>query len=234
MEFALTIVGVAVGVPLQLLVIGTMLHGGYRRFPVVFIYVLAQFLTTCLETPLALSYYHTNDRHTGSRFARVYFTDEIVLQFLVFALVMTLIWQATSAARTKRALRASLIGGVILFAGISMLVHFDANVPMGRWMTFWSRDLNFGAAILDMLLWAMLIAKRQKDSRLLMLSGGLGIMFTGEAIGESVRNLQSHASALSLPGSILVVLANLAFMYIWWQTFRAPRAVTLASAVKLP
>ncbi len=32
-------------------------------------------------------------------------------------------------------------------------------------MTPWARDLNFGSAILDMALWAMSIARRQKDSR---------------------------------------------------------------------
>jgi len=84
-----------------------------------------------------------------------------------------------------------------------------------------------------MFLWAMLLAKRQKDSRLLMLSAGLGIMFAGDAIGESVRSLGKSASLLNLGGSILVMLTNLAFFYIWWQTFRAPRAV-LVSSTQLP
>ena len=52
-------------------------------------------------------------------------------------------------------------------------------------MTPWTRDLNFCSAILDLALWALLIAAREKDHRLLLLSGGLGIQFTGEAIGES-------------------------------------------------
>jgi hypothetical protein len=75
----------------------------------------------------------------------------------------------------------------------------------------------------------MLIAKRQKDSRVLMLSAGLGIMFAGEAIGESVRNLESHVSTINLAGSILVLITNLVFLYIWWQTFRVPRAVLVST-----
>jgi len=94
-------------------------------------------------------------------------------------------------------------------------------------MTPWARDLNFGSAILDVALWAMLIAKRRKDSRVLMLSGALGIMFSGEAIGGSLRNL-SRASVL--PGGVLMVFTYLVFLYIWWQTFRAPRTHLIAAA----
>ncbi|MGO9254881.1 MAG: hypothetical protein ACLQU1_01050 [Bryobacteraceae bacterium] len=226
-EFILTAAGYVVGLPLELLVIAALLHGGYRQFPLVFAYIIAEFLTTVIEMPLALAYYHTRDPHIAVAYVQWYWRDEVILQFLVFVVVISLIWQATSAARSRRPLRAALILGVILLAGISFLVHFNPKVPTGVWMTPWKRDLNFGSAILDMALWAMLIAKRQKDSRILMLSGGLGIMFAGQAIGESLRT--GHLSrAVVLPGSVLVMIINLLFYYIWWQTFRAPRTVLSA------
>jgi len=235
MEYYLSISGYIVGLPLELLVIAALLRGGLRDYPWAFAYVIAEFLGTMIEMPLALAYYHTQktDVRLGMRFAIWYWRDETVQQFLVVAVVISLIWQATSGARTRRTLRTVLLVGVVVFAAISLAVHYDPNpkIPVGRWMTFWTRDLNFGAAILDMLLWAMLIAKRQKDSRVLMLSAGLGIMFAGDAIGQSVRSLGGNASLVNLGGSILVMLTNLAFYYIWWQTFRAPRAVPLANPV---
>jgi hypothetical protein len=233
-RFVLTICGYVVGLPLELLVIAAMLHGGYRRFPAVFAYVIAEFLATVVEMPLATAYYRTHDRHIGVQYVFWYWADEIILQFLVFAVVLSLIWMATSAARTRRALRVALIAGTFLFVGISFLANFDSqSAKLGEWMTPWARDLDFGAAILDMMLWAMLIAKRQKDSRILMLSGGLGVMFTGEAIGESVRTLSTAAHSFAvLPSNILMILTNLAFLYIWWQTFRAPRGVPLPSPVE--
>jgi hypothetical protein len=78
----------------------------------------------------------------------------------------------------------------------------------------------------------MLIGSREKDQRLLMLSCALGIMFAGEAIGESLRNMAtSHRNALNIQsahaiadiGGVLAMAANLAFVYIWWRAFRAPR-----------
>jgi hypothetical protein len=89
-------------------------------------------------------------------------------------------------------------------------------------MTPWTRDLNFCSAILDLALWALLIAAREKDQCLLLLSGGLGIKFTGEAVGTSIRQLalRTRSRTLSLSGGVLMLLANLIFLYIWWQAFR--------------
>jgi hypothetical protein len=55
------------------------------------------------------------------------------------------------------------------------------------------------------------------------LSGALGIKFTMEAIGESLRqlSLHSHSISLALTGNLLIMLANLVFLYTWWQAFRA-------------
>jgi hypothetical protein len=36
MRFAIQLCGLVVGLPLQLLIIGTLLRGGYRRFPFLF------------------------------------------------------------------------------------------------------------------------------------------------------------------------------------------------------
>jgi UDP-N-acetylmuramyl pentapeptide phosphotransferase/UDP-N-acetylglucosamine-1-phosphate transferase len=50
-------------------------------------------------------------------------------------------------------------------------------------------------------------------------------MFAGEAIGESLRNLSSiHRSHLIADiGGILILVSNMAFLYVWWRAFKAPR-----------
>jgi hypothetical protein len=90
-------------------------------------------------------------------------------------------------------------------------------------MTPWTRDLNFYAAILGLGLWVLLIGSRQKDRRLLLITGGLGIQFTAGAIGQAVRDM-NMSPALVTAASDFTVLANLARVYIWWQAFRdAPK-----------
>jgi hypothetical protein len=143
--------------------------------------------------------------------------DEGVLQALIFAVVVSLVYHATAKLGSRRIVRASLIGGPILIAGASFLFHFEHGVVAGTWMTPWTRDLSVGSTILDLALWAMLIASREKDRRLLMLSGALGIHFTGEAIGESLRYL---SRSTVFPGNVIIMLTHLLFLYIWWQALR--------------
>jgi len=68
----------------------------------------------------------------------------------------------------------------------------------------------------------LLLASRVKDSRLLMISGGLGIQFAGEAIGESLRSIaiQHRLRTLSFAGSLLTSLVDMASLYIIWQAVR--------------
>ena len=70
-------------------------------------------------------------------------------------------------------------------------------------------------------------ASRKSDRRLLLISGALGIQFTGEAIGEAIRSLSipSMAKAIALTGSVVGMLADLACLYLWWQTFRSREPV---------
>jgi hypothetical protein len=220
-RFAIQLCGLAIGLPLQLLIIGTLLRGGYRRFPFLFAYVVGDFLTTVAEVPSAVGY-DRGMQWAASAFPALHWFNVVVMQVLVYAVVMSLIYQATGRLRSRRMVRASLIAGAILFAGISFLVHRSPALNWGSFMTPWTRDLNFCSAILDLALWMMLIAAREKDHRLLLLSGGLGIQFTGEAVGESTRDLamRSHSRPISLLGNALIMLTNLLFLYIWWQALR--------------
>jgi hypothetical protein len=220
-RFAIQLCGLAIGLPLQLLIIGTLLRGGYRRFPFLFAYVVGDFLTTVAEVPSAVGY-DRGMQWAASAFPALHWFNVVVMQVLVYAVVMSLIYQATGQLRSRRIVRVSLIAGAILFAGISFLIQWDPALNTGTFMTSWTRDLDVCSAILDMALWAMLIAAREKDHRLLLLSGGLGIQFTGDAIGRSIRQLalRTRSHGVSLSGAVLMMLADLTFLYIWWQALR--------------
>ena len=222
-NFVIQVCGWLVGVPLEFLVIFVLVRGPYRLFPLVFVYAAANFITTLVEIPAYTESFVTGNREVWRHAARVYWVNEWILQLLVFALVISLIGQAVTGARYQRVIRAGLAVGAILFAGISLLVHYlPPPAQFGYWMTPWTRDLNFCAAILDLALWMILIASRKAERRLLLVSGGLGMQFTGEAIGEGIRDLSMPrmVAELSLAGSVIAMLADLACLYVWWQTFR--------------
>ena len=225
MRFAIQLCGLVIGLPLQLLLIGTLLRGGYRRYPFLFAYVVGDFMTTVVEVPSAVGYYRGR-QWAAFAFPAVHWFNVVVMQVLVYAVVMSLIYQATGALRARRIVRASLIAGAMLFAGISFLIHWNPALNRGSFMTPWIRDLNFCSSVLDLALWALLIAAREKDHRLLLLSGGLGIQFAGEAMGTSILQLalRTRSRAMSLTGSVMMLLADLLFLYIWWQALRTAPA----------
>jgi len=223
-KFYIQIASLLIGIPLQLLLIAALLRGAYRRFPFVFIYAILDFLTTVLEIPPAFDYVRGHHRSSAS-LPMLYWPTEILMHVVVYAVVMSLIYKATERLGSRRTLRAALIVGAVLIATISFGIHYDPSARVEEryiWVTSWNRDLNFTAAVLDLALWALLISQRSTDRSILMLSGGLGIQFAGDAIGASIQQLavQNRSRAIGLSGSIFTVATSLVFLYIWWQALR--------------
>ncbi len=210
-----------VAVPFELMVIAVLLRGGqYRRYPFIFIYAVADLLTTVLESPFAIRYTLTDTPATKHAYSLVFWINERIMQVLVLLLVITLVYDATKHFRSRRTLLTGIVCVTMLLAAISLLYHMhDTRTLPGnfRYMTPWTRDLNFGAALLDMGLWALLIGSQRKDRKLLLVTGALGIQFTGAAIGQALRD--TSPAIVAIAGDF-VVLTNLARLYIWWQAFR--------------
>jgi len=77
----------------------------------------------------------------------------------------------------------------------------------------------------------LLLASRNNEVELLMLSGALGIQFTGEAIGQALRN---QFPSIVLMANVMIMLANLACLYMWWNIFRFSPVRKAPVAVRSP
>jgi len=218
MQLALQIATYMIALPLDLVILAVLLGGQWKEYPFVFAYVLGDFLTSVLEIQPGLQYEGATAEAKKS-FALLYWWNERIMQVLVFLLVISLIYRAAAHLKTRHILLLGVICGILLFAGITLFIYFDPGVSTGKWITPWLRNLNFCAAILDLGLWALLIEATRKDYRLLMVSGALGVQFTGGAIGQAVRQL-SHSSA-QVTG-YFISLSGLICLYIIWQAFRTP------------
>jgi hypothetical protein len=192
MRLAIEVCTTIIWLPLELMVIAALLRGHYRRFPFIFAYTIAEFLVVAAEIPTYWAYY-THGAAAANQRSYLFNLDEVILQVLIYAVVMSLLSKATAMLPSRRTFRAAVIVAAVLFAGISLAIHYSGpHANTGEWLTPWMRDLNFSSAILDLALWGLLISSREKDHLLLLVSGGLGIRFTGEAIGDSLRHLRTH------------------------------------------
>jgi hypothetical protein len=214
------------GVPLDLMVVAVLLRGEYRRYPFIFLYAVVDLLTTILEIQPSMAY-GSGTAEARHRWVQMFWINERIMQFLVFVLVISLVYSATQHLRPRRTLLTGIICGTLLVAAISLWAHHDLSRHLGRYMTLWTRDLNFCAAILDLGLWALLIGSKKKDYKLLLVTGALGIQFAGGAIGQSLRDM---SPAVVTAASDFTVIASLARVYIWWRAFRGkPQALPAAA-----
>jgi hypothetical protein len=204
---------------LQLLVIGALVKRAYRAFPILFAYVIASLLATVVEVAVIL------DVAGWSKFtAKYYWINEAVLQFLIFFLVLSLIHRAMEANPHRAAVMRWLVFGALAFASASFLLNWD-DKP-NRLMTQVSRNMSFAAVLLNLVLWLMLIRHRLPDTRVLMISGGLGLQMAGEAIAHSLRQLSRRAEMI---GNVTLVLSYLLCLLVWWQALRRPAPATTRS-----
>lgn len=220
MKLAVQVGLYSAGLGLDVLILAVLLRGQWKRYPFVFLYVIGDFLTTVVEIPLSLGLLKGKP---GSAWSDLYWFDEQLIQVLVFLLVISLVYRATDRWKPRRTLLLGVVCATLLFWGISFLVHFNAAAETGQWMTGWMRDMSLCAIILDLGLWGVLIGAREKDFKLLMVTGALGIQFTGNAIGDCMR-LISHSIAVGTATAYFIVFANLTCSYIWWRAFRMPDA----------
>jgi len=231
MQHVLQVCAYLVGVPLELMVVAALLRGEYRRYPFIFLFAVVDLLTSVVEIQPSMAY-DSGTLEAKRRWAQMFWFNERIMKILVFLLVISLVYSAAKHMRPRRTLLIGMICGTLLVAAISFWVHYDPNLTLGRYryMTPWTRDLNFCAAMLDLGLWALLIGSRQKDYKLLLVTGALGIQFAGGAIGQALRDMSPGIVAAA---SDFAMITSLARVYIWWQAFRR-RPQTLPPAEDPP
>jgi hypothetical protein len=197
---------------LELLVIYYLAKGPRKRFPFVFVFCAIQVLAVTADT-----FFSTVLGARTHVYPRVYWAGDLIAHGAILLLILSLIWQSLEQ-RTDRRKAIGVLGlAVISFALFSAYTFHDPN--LNRWMTSLSRNLSFGEEILNMILWALLIQRRASDYLLLMVSAGIGVQVTGEAIGHTLR-LYARSATLWVP-NLLVYLAEILCLSIWIWAFRS-------------
>lgn len=206
--------------PLKILGITALLRVGVRRYPLIFAFMVVSFLFAAVQAPLSFAF-HRADRN-AIWYQLVNSVGQVLTTTLMLAVVVTFLHRASSHLRSQRMFVTGVIVLTVLLGLGSFAMHHDPRAWITTVVTPWTRDVHFWAALLDLVAWGMLVAKKDRDSRLLLLTGGMGIMFAGEAIGGALRSISNTLQSYPLYYSAhaVKVLADAIFLYIWWQTFR--------------
>jgi hypothetical protein len=207
-----------VSLALQVFVIGLLRRGAYKDYPFVFVYSLVLIMTTVADGAVFAGIAHME---AG------FFKNEALRQLLLFTVVMSLMDRAVRERPYRGRIRLFLISSACVAVLVSVRIHGEArDLHYNLWATQVGRDLSFGSVVLTLLLWVTLISSHRRDTQLLMVTGGLGLQFTGEAIGQSMRQLSvPHHYMLLLAGNLVLTASHLMRLYVWTEAFRRPRTL---------
>jgi hypothetical protein len=222
---------VAISLALQALLVFLLLRGPVRKYFIVFLYSVVYLSTSAIE----LIVFRQGGRLTPL-YARVYWTDEIVLDLLLFLMVIILTLRATK----ESPLRAAVVRMLMVVAVAALALPFVIGPSPYfsiRWFRLASQILNFGGALMNLGLWTALIGSKKREPELLVVSAGLGVAVAGQAIYYGIR-LLTASPVVRRFSDLLNVLTHLAGVAIWCWAFRRqartrkgpPATVTTTSA----
>ena len=218
-----------VNLPLQVALLHSLFRGGFRNFPVLLPYSLILFLWTVANIAA----------REGGRlplaWERVYWVVELILDWLLYALILSLVRRAVRQSPN----RAKILRWLIIAVGLFLLaaLYLTRDPRPNEWMTNFTKYVAFFGALLNLVLWAALVGKRHADRGVLMISGGYGISSAGQAISHSLRSLaiQNRSYTILNTGNLIGVLTHTLCVVIWWRAVarenaeRAARPLTAVS-----
>jgi hypothetical protein len=216
---------------LQCVLLFFLLRGPFRRYIVFGLYVVGAFAADLAE---GLVYYRLG--WESPIYRRLYWTDKVTLELLLFLVVIAFTYAALqdNPLRPKAAKILGVIVAVALALPISMLRHHH-NRTYGAFTSQWfnqaSQVWNFGAAIMNLVLWTALLSNRRRDPQLVTLSIGVGIATASGAIAWGAR--QWLAESNRWPVDIFRAVAGLASILLWCWAFR-PKPAGHSSSPKPP
>lgn len=208
---------------LELVLLALLICGPFRKRILFSTYIAATALLDVIESA---AYYRLGWRSPAYR--TLYWTDRVALDLLLFLLVIVLTFEALRES-PMRGKASKTIGGIVsvaLLLPFALLRYHHGRVHGyfdSQWFNHASQIWNFGAAIMNLVLWAALLAsRRRRDPQLVTLSIGLGILTSSAAIAWGARQWLSEQNRW--PVDIFAAMAHIAAFALWCWLFRPKTA----------
>jgi hypothetical protein len=208
-----------------------LLRGPLKKYTVFAIFVLGEFATDVIE---GIAYHRLGWESQAYR--KLYWTDKMTLGLLLFLVVIAFTYEALRAnpLRPKAAKALGVIVAVTLALPFALLRdHYSPKhgAFTSQWFNHATQIWNFGAAIMNLVLWTALLSNRRRDSQLVTLSIGVGIATASAAIAWGARRWLSPDNRW--PVDSFMALADLASVLLWCWVFR-PKAAGHSSSTPPP
>jgi hypothetical protein len=168
-------------------------------------------------------------------YSHLYWTNEVLVALLLFLVVVVLTHQVTPEGQGRARIGRFLIlaGAFVVFLPFLALHPNFHPWPSARWFNNTAEILNFGAAIMNLVLWGALIGSRQRDPQLFKVSAGLGVRLAGTALSYGIRHFVPAGVSNAAPNLFLMLTQIAAWLILCWAFWPAkkPEPIPAVSAV---
>jgi hypothetical protein len=209
------------GYALQVVLLIFLSLGPFRRYPIIFVYCLAQTVQMALDVWVLREF-----GQSSAEYRAVFWTDAIVVDLLLLLLVIALTYQAMDGNPLRSKMTRLLI---VLSAIIVVLPFVVLRRPLflTRWFNGTDQILNFGAAIMNLGLWTALLGNKKREPQLLTITAGLGVRVAAAAALLGLRHFTTDGGSAREIADMASRLSFVAGTLIWCWAFR-PGQVKLA------
>lgn len=225
-----------------------LIKGRFHKYWIVFVYVLWELLATAGFTIADSLVKGTTATTAATRtvgqmwYARLYWANDVFVDLFRFVLVIVLLYRASEGIKR---VPGRVLAGIVIVMVILPFVLFPMNprtapedpfqlpYPSAAWFNSTSELLNFGAAIMNLMLWATLAASKKRDPQILGVSLGLGIVVTGTAFAYGLKHLLGQREFAAM-GYLFLNLTQLTGWVIWCRAFWPARKVPAIGQSRKP
>ncbi|HSP69843.1 MAG TPA: hypothetical protein VLN48_19100 [Bryobacteraceae bacterium] len=201
-------------VVLLLVLLFLLIRGPFRRYFLIFAYSLAQALQTVVDGVILRRF-----GQSSIEYKTVFWTDAIIVDLLLILVVIALTNQAMEGNPLRRNMTRVLI---VLSVVIAVLPFVVLRRPLflTRWFNGTDQILNFGAAIMNLVLWTALLGSKKRDAQLLTVTAGLGARVAATALLLGLRHFTEGGGLAREIADTAARLTIVAGTLIWCWAFR--------------
>ncbi len=225
--------GPVIALLMQALVLSRFLNSRNRDYPLAIVFSLVLFLLT------SAAYFLDSFREYLPRDASASLDHTFILAYsaadlFMHVLLLTLMLQLIRKTLLGLELNPRII---VLLAAISLLVAISAYNYYGAAMSTKTllqtrQVVSFWMVLLNLYWWTLLLRKRQLDRRVLLLSAGIGLMMTGQVIGDGIASISERKGWMALVAILIMYGTHFACLYAWYSAFQ-PGYATVPQSKKL-
>ena len=216
MDFWSTGLGYA-GTVLQIVLLWLIFRGPLKRYFPLFLYVLSSVVVNSAQ-----GYVFQKWGADREHYYPIYWGGTLFLDIQFFLLMITLTPRALEGNPSRSRL-VRIMGVVAVVVLLIPFVAFESRLFTTRWNDSTSQLLNFGAAVMNLVLWGALLIGKQRDRQLLTVSAGLGVAVAGAALTHGLRSFTGEDTVGREIADYLYRLLYIGSVAIWCWAFRPAR-----------